>query len=241
MTAAFDRSIFQTGKYVDCFHPEDDSNPFRKLYAQKRVDVLDMATNALATRADARVLDLGGGMGRIAVPLSTTYDVTLCDLSDSMLELARAAAAASAAPTRLHTQLVDASKPLPYAEGSFDLIVCLDLLVHLKDPQAAVSEMYRVLKPGGIALIDNSNSVPFWTLAYPQYVGRNPMRWLRTFQAGGVLPEWAGIVHHHTRSVFLRMLTTAGFVAEQERHYGPTFCPKWRLVMASKQSQPATV
>lgn len=235
MTVQFDRSIFKTGEYVDCFHPEDDSNPFRKLYAQKRLDVLNMATTVLGQRADARVLDLGGGMGRIAVPLASEYDVTLSDVSDSMLELARTAGASLPTPIRLRTEVIDASKPLPYADGSFDLIVCLDLLVHLPDPQFAVSEMYRILKPDGVAIIDNSNSVPLWTLFYPRYVGRNPLRWLRTFQAGGVLPQWADIVHHHTRSAFLSMLKTANLVTMEERRYGPVICPKWHLVMARRQ------
>lgn len=234
MSTAFDRSIFKTGEYVECFHPEDTSNPFRKIYEQKRVDTVSAARGILGDRTDAHVLDVGGGMGRIAVPLATTYDVVLCDVSQSMLDLARAAADNAQTPTRLQTQLVDASQPLPYADASVDLIVCLDLLVHLPDPQAAVSEMFRVLKPGATAIIDNSNSVPLWTLFYPQYVGRRPSRWLRTFQAGGVLPEWADIVHHHTHAEFLQMLSAAGFVVQEERNYGPAICPKWNLAVANR-------
>jgi|SRR5579859_4725872 len=235
MSASFDRSMFKTGEYVEWFHPEDTSNPFHKIYEQKRVEVISAARNILGNQSAARVLDIGGGMGRIAVPLATTYDVVLCDVSDSMLSLARTAAAKSPTPTRLQTQLVDASQPLPYADESFDLIVCLDLLVHLPDPQAAVCELFRVLKPGGKAIIDNSNSVPLWTLFYPRYVGRRPTRWLRTFRAGGVLPEWAGIVHHHTRAAFLHMLSVASFDVLEERHYGPAICPKWNLAVASRR------
>lgn len=235
VTTSFDRSIFKTGEYVDCFHPEDTSNPFRKLYQRKREEVIVTAQSILGDRADACVLDIGGGMGRIAAPLSMSYDVILCDLSDAMLSLAREAAANATAPMRLRTQLVDASRPLPYADDSFDLIVCLDLLVHLPDPQAAVRELFRVLKPGGTAIIDNSNSIPLWTLFYPTYVGKRPSRWLGTFRAGGVLPEWADIVHHHTRGEFLRMLSTAGFAVLEERRYGPALCPKWHLAIASKR------
>jgi ubiquinone/menaquinone biosynthesis C-methylase UbiE len=234
MTAAFDRSIFRNGEYVEFFHPQDTSNPFHKIYEQKRVDVLATAQAILADRTNAQVLDIGGGMGRIAVPLAATYDVTLCDVSEAMLDLAREAAAHSHPATRLRTQMVDASQPLPYADESFDVIVCLDLLVHLPDPQAAVRELFRVLKPGGKAIIDNSNSVALWTLFYPRYVGRRPTRWLRTIRAGGVLPEWAGIVHHHTRGEFLQMLSTAGFSVLEERHYGPAICPKWHLAIATR-------
>ena len=234
MSTAFDRGVFTSGEYVDFFHPEDTGNPFWKLYRQKRVEVLASARTLLADRSDARVLDIGGGMGRIAVPLAATYDVVLCDVSDAMLDLARAAAAKAPTPTRLHAALVDASQPLPYADESFDLIVCLDLLVHLPDPQAAVCELFRVLKPGGHVIIDNSNSVQVWTRFYPRYVGRRPMRWMRTLRAGGVLPQWAGIVHHYTRSQFLGMLSLAGLAVHEERQYGPAICPKWHLAVASR-------
>lgn len=230
-TKAFERNIFTTGEYVEQFHPDDSGNPFHRIYAQKRADVLALARGVLGDNASARVLDLGGGMGRIAVPLAAAYDVTLCDLSDAMLALAREAAGRSGVETRLATQLVDASKPLPFDDASFDLLVCLDLLVHLPDPQAALREMRRVLKPTGVAIIDDSNSNPLWTLWYPQYVGRRPSRWLRTWRAGGVLPEWADIVHHHTRAEFLRMLAQAGFVVREERFYGPALCPKWNLAV----------
>lgn len=234
MGTSFERSIFTTGEYVEQFHPEDTGNPFHEIYERKRIEVIAAAHTLLGERPSAHVLDLGGGMGRIAVPLAATYDVTLSDVSGSMLALARTAAAQVGVDSRLETQLVDATKPLPYANAAFDLVVCLDLLVHLPDPQAAVKEMHRILKPGAVALIDNSNSIPFWTLFYPSYVGRRPSRWLRTWQAGGVLPEWADIVHHHTRAEFLRMLATAGFAVEEERNYGPAICPKWQLVVARR-------
>jgi ubiquinone/menaquinone biosynthesis C-methylase UbiE len=232
MAQPFERNIFTTGEYVEQFHPEDTTNPFHRIYEQKRVEVIAAARAFLGENAAARVLDVGGGMGRIAAPLAAHYDVTLCDVSQSMLDLARAAADRAQVDMRLTTQLVDASQPLPYADGSFDLVVCLDLLVHLPDPQAAVREIARVLKPDGVAMIDNSNSIPLWTLFYPSYVGRRPSRWLRTMRAGGVLPEWAGIVHHHTRAEFLRMLAAAGFVVQEERSYGPAICPKWNLAIA---------
>jgi len=236
VSATHERTIFQTGEYVGHFRPEDQHNPFRHIYAKKRVEVLALAQTLLADRSDARVLDIGGGMGRIAVPLAAQYQVHLCDISEAMLEQARAAANAAHIPAeRFTTSIVDASQPLPFEDASVDLIICLDLLVHLPDPQAAVRELYRVLRPGGVALIDASNSVPLWVLFYPRYVGKRPARWLKTLRYGGVLPEWASIVHHMRRSAFLGWLRTAGFAVTGERRYGPLpFLPKWFLAIARK-------
>jgi ubiquinone/menaquinone biosynthesis C-methylase UbiE len=236
MSVAHERSIFQTGEYLGYFRPEDRHNPFHRIYAQKRVEVLRLARDLLAGNAAARVLDIGGGMGRIAVPLAEQHRVHLCDISKDMLAEAQAAATAAHIPAgQFSSSTVDASKPLPFEDASFDLIICLDLLVHLPDPQAAVRELYRVLRPGGAALIDASNSVPFWVFCYPRYVGKRPARWLRTLRSGGVLPEWASIVHHMRRKAFLGWLRAAGFVVTGERRYGPLpLLPKWFLAIARK-------
>ncbi len=238
MRVIHERSIFQTGEYLGHFRPEDRQNPFHRIYVQKRVEVLRLAREALAEDAAARVLDIGGGMGRIAVPLAEHYHVHLCDISEAMLAQAQAAATAAQLPAgRFTTRVVDASQPLPFEDASFDLIICLDLLVHLSDPQAAVCELYRVLRPGGVALIDASNSVPFWVFCYPRYVGKRPARWLKTLRAGGVLPEWASIVHHMRRAAFLGWLRAAGFTVTGERRYGPLpFLPKWFLAIARKSA-----
>lgn len=236
MSATHERTIFQTGEYLGHFRPEEAHNPFRVIYARKRVEVLKLARELLGENPKARVLDVGGGMGRIAVPLAEHYQVHLCDISEAMLKQARETAQASNIPEeRFTTSMVDAAQPLPFESSSVDLIVCLDLLVHLPDPQAAVHELYRVLKPGGVALIDASNSVPLWVFFYPRYVGRRPQRWLKTLRYGGVLPEWASIVHHMRRKTFLGWLRTAGFTVTGERFYGPLpGVAKWMLAIARK-------
>lgn len=52
---------------------------------------------------------------------------------------------------------------LPFLDGSIDLIVCLDVLEHVKDDLAAAQEMRRVLAPGGVALVH----VPLWFVEGP--------------------------------------------------------------------------
>lgn len=47
--------------------------------------------------------------------------------------------------------------PLPYAEGSFDLITCTEVLEHVENYRAVVREIYRVLKPGGVVIFSTPN------------------------------------------------------------------------------------
>jgi 2-polyprenyl-6-hydroxyphenyl methylase / 3-demethylubiquinone-9 3-methyltransferase len=49
------------------------------------------------------------------------------------------------------------SEALPYADGSFSAIVCLDVLEHVRDVQATLREISRVLAPGGIFIFDTIN------------------------------------------------------------------------------------
>jgi SAM-dependent methyltransferase len=52
---------------------------------------------------------------------------------------------------------------LPFADNSVDAIICIAILEHVEEPQKAVREMYRVLKPGGYCYIH----VPFLFYYHP--------------------------------------------------------------------------
>ena len=221
------RTVFTDGRYPAIFRPDDADNVFRGLYAAKRDDVLRIVGRV----PQARVLDLGGGMGRIAVPLARTHTVTLGDISAEMLSQAASAASAAGVPREALTLVeVDAARPLPFASASFDVALAIDLMVHLPDPVATLRELRRVLAPGGQLLVDTTNRHPQWMLRYPGYVGRHPRAWIRTWRAGGVLPEWRGIVRHDTRSEFHRMLAAAELRIIEECAYGPPLARKWMLV-----------
>jgi SAM-dependent methyltransferase len=216
------QELFTSGAYATMFRPDAPQNPFARLYEVKR----DAVIAALPGR-DLRVLDVGGGMGRMAIPLSARHFVTLTDLSAQMLEMARPFAG-----PRLSLEVADACA-LPFPDDSFDAVVCIDVTPHLPNPGPAMTEAHRVLRPGGRLVIDSTNSIPLWTLAYPRYLGRNPRRWIQTWRSGGVQPEWRARVWHRRMSDFLGVVTAAGFRLDSVQGFGPFWCPKWHLAIAS--------
>jgi SAM-dependent methyltransferase len=89
-----------------------------------------------------RVLDLGGGDGRLAAELSSG-EVTVADASRVALDRARRHVPAA------RLVQVEPDAPLPLEDSAFDLVLCADVLAHVHDVQLLLSEARRVLRPGG--------------------------------------------------------------------------------------------
>jgi len=99
-----------------------------------------------------RILDVGSGAGQIARHLLKYADrdarITCCDLSVEMLRRARSRLR-SVRPK--HTA-ADVTR-LPFADNSFDCVTCGYVLEHLPDARSGLSELARVLVPGGRMLL----------------------------------------------------------------------------------------
>jgi ubiquinone/menaquinone biosynthesis C-methylase UbiE len=92
--------------------------------------------------ATGDTLDLGVGDGRVAAAIGAERLVGV-DTSQVALDRAR---------TRLpgaELMLVAPDEPLPFDDNRFDLVTCIETLEHIRDVQLALSEMRRVLRPGG--------------------------------------------------------------------------------------------
>jgi 2-polyprenyl-6-hydroxyphenyl methylase/3-demethylubiquinone-9 3-methyltransferase len=105
-----------------------------------------------------RVLDLGCGGGFMAEPLAARgARVTGIDPSAAAIAAARLHAAATGLDI---DYLVGSGEALPFDAGTFDVVVCVDVLEHIAGWEAVISEIGRVLRPEGLFLFDTINRNP---------------------------------------------------------------------------------
>lgn len=97
--------------------------------------VLDIVRN-LST---GKVLDVPAGEGALAARLlKDGFDVHCCDLYPEIFRL-----------EGVDIRQGDMGGTLPYDDSSFDYITCIEGLEHIENPQQAIREFFRLLKPGG--------------------------------------------------------------------------------------------
>jgi demethylmenaquinone methyltransferase/2-methoxy-6-polyprenyl-1,4-benzoquinol methylase len=127
----------------------------------------DFMANSGIRRGDS-VLDLAGGTGDISrlahKRVGPTGQVTLTDINADMLLIGRSRLEDQGIAGNISYGLVNAEQ-LPFADRSFDAVTIAFGLRNVTDQNAALREMFRVLRPGGRALILEFSRVREETLA----------------------------------------------------------------------------
>lgn len=157
--------------------------------------------------ASGKVLELGIGMGLNLIH----YDATKVESVTGVDPAAELRAAAVAAPRdpklKVHVE-AGTAEALPFAAGSFDCVVCTFTLCSVQQPDAALAEALRVLKPGGRFLYCEHGLAPDAGVA----------KWQRRIE-----PVWKRIAGgcHLTRPV-TAAIAAAGFsITRQDSMYLP--------------------
>jgi ubiquinone/menaquinone biosynthesis C-methylase UbiE len=134
--------------------PEPASLNSQNLISRRR-----FALEMIETRvpAGAKILDVGCGTGHLAGELMRRgFDACGIDMSEAMVRYAREHYGAD----RFQTGDIER---IPFPNNSFDGVMCLGVVEYLSDDESALREMWRVLKPGGWAVITTPSSIcPFF-------------------------------------------------------------------------------
>ena len=191
-------------------------------------------------------IDIGCGSGLVTLSIAKKLDpgghITGVDLSDGMLEFAKAKATRMGLSEKVSFLKSDAEK-LGLPSKSADAIVSLYALRHLPNPQAAIDEIFRVLKPGGRTALAVGSS-PKLVSAAGVVAGFRKLGDLIASRRGRLLTasehidglvdyhlptdkeneitEWSSDHHEFSRSLN-EMVKQAGFVSVQSNWFGKEY------------------
>jgi SAM-dependent methyltransferase len=140
-----------------------------------------------------RILDVGCGTGANLLMLSQYGDAEGVDISEDALAFCR--------ERGLERVRQGAGEALPYDDNTFDLVTAFDVVEHMDDDLVGLREMYRVLRPGGHALLFVPTFMFLWGLQDDVSNHRRRYR----------MPE------------LRRVLTQAGFEVERSTYANITF------------------
>jgi len=197
--------FYRDGTVHTWWSPESPDN---LLYEHFR-EQLRWATGRVAWPGQ-RVLDIGTGKGRFAISYALNgAQVTALDISREMLRDARAAALAAGVAVQF---CLSDAEALPFPPATFDVVSCMEAIMHFPQPVAALQEMARVVKPEGVVLLSMTNRYRLAALA------RWPARlWRRLRRSRTSDPP---LVWDYSLGEFRQLLAQAGLVAQQTHGQG---------------------
>ncbi|MBC7369679.1 MAG: class I SAM-dependent methyltransferase [Undibacterium sp.] len=164
--------------------------------------------------ADARVLDAGCGTGGLSLRLRAAHPgwrMEAIDFSPLAVEL-----------SRQRVQGVRFEKAsittLPFASGDFDAVVSADVICQVDDAKTALAEFFRVLKPGGLVVIN-----------VPAYM------WMWSYHDDSCQTK-----HRYTRGELAESLRAAGFGEIKSTHWNalpfPLLVAKRKIFRSGKDT-----
>ncbi len=204
-------------------------------------------------------LDIGSGKGELIGAIRTRFGLrtTACDYTDTLMN-----------DSTQRVDIVDLNVgKLPYSDGRFCLVTCVETIEHLEQTRSLLREIHRVLEPGGLALITTPNilnlrsrlrylMIGFFNLFGPLPIGNrrvynpgghiNPINYfylghaLREIGFVDLLPS---VDHYQRRSwlpfviLFLPMKIAVLFFWQREKNKFRTITPENRDLVAAINSR----
>lgn len=226
-----------TGYYNDVatrYYEEHFKNPNdypTLLYRQ--MHILQMLESAKVSK-DAWVLDAGCGTGDLLKEMHTLGYSRLAgiDISDSMIAIAKDRCSAGVKEGKIQVQTGSVLE-LPFENATFDIVICSGLVEYLSDDEGWTAEVKRVLKSGGILILNvtNSQAIRRWTLGPITYLKQISLfRKLAAFVKTKLLKQ--GTLNHfpfsirtHAPARFDKFLAKKGFMKLEHRYFDFSILP----------------
>lgn len=156
-----------------------------------------------------RILDLGSGTGYFADKISAEGGITVCvDIcADNLLSIRKRGS--------IDLSLLNASaEQLPLKDGSFDQVLCSEVVEHIQDEGRVLDEIARILRPGGVLVL----TVPCSAYRFPSLINMLQIKTVHDYEG----PE------KHYRSGYeldelMMTLKRRGLVADQHAYFAHFF------------------
>jgi 2-polyprenyl-3-methyl-5-hydroxy-6-metoxy-1,4-benzoquinol methylase len=186
--------------------------------AYKNASKLEMllGLGVWATIRGKHVVDYGSGEGDEVIEMARrgASTVTGVEIQERVRSLATEKA--------LQAGVGDSVQFVAAAEGSADVVVCLDSFEHFADPAAELATMYRVLKPGGLVMASfgptwyhpyGGHLFSIFPWAHLIFTEEALLRWRSDFRTDGArrFGEVAGGLNQMTLASFERIVDASGF------------------------------
>jgi len=173
--------------------------------------------------ADAKVLEVAPGPGYLAIELAKLgkFSIAGLDISETFVEIASRNAQQEGVEVDFrHGDVAD----MPFAEATFDSVVCRAAFQNFSQPNEALREIRRVLRPGGVAvLIDlRRDAVSRAINQHVRQVSSNLREWL----TNQLLFRLLLLRRAYTEAQLKQFASSAGF-DEVEIRKGPVFLEAW--------------
>lgn len=159
------------------FAPLHRFNPARLRFVRDRVaEHYGLNANTRAPFAGLKLIDIGCGGGLLAEPMRRMgFEVTALDASSENIGTARAHAEQVGLDIRYKASTVE--QMLEAREGPFDVVLTMEVIEHVADPEAFVRACSQLVKPGGIMIVATLNRT-LKGLLLGKFVAEYVLRWV---------------------------------------------------------------
>lgn len=187
-TCSFENDYF--GKYYAQYSDFTDTSFRRNLNWFKGIfHVLNRFTNVQEGK-NKTAIEFGCAHGAVSrILYDWGYNIIATDISN--YAISRAKKLSPQIPFLRH----DIQKPFLSQTGTYDLVVCLDVIEHLENPAQAIINMHDLVKPNGLVICSTPNDYPETRSVFTHINVKKPEQWRQLFHKAGF------------RNVIIRQLT----------------------------------